>query len=83
MSQYVLLKQAQLLNNASTRINHHLHCFRIVTALDNLRIRFTCAIKWNYACFLKFTLMLNYFNTKNENHTFFLILLLTEKLTRK
>lgn len=48
MPQYVLLKQAQFPNNSSIRINHHLYCFKIVTALDNLRIRFTCAIEGNY-----------------------------------
>lgn len=47
MSQYILLKQVQLPKNSSIRINHHLYCFEIVTALNNLYVTFTCAIKGN------------------------------------
>lgn len=67
MSQYALLKQVQLPKNSSIRINHHLYYFKIVTALDNLCVTFTCAIKGNKnACFLRFMVMLIYSNIKKK-----------------
>lgn len=64
MSQFVLLKQVQLPKNSSIRINN-LYCFEIVTALDNLYVTFTCAIKGD-KLMPAFMLMLIYSDIKKK-----------------